>query len=105
MTGSIIRWLATTTAALGLLATSVGTAQAARPAAMSKSEYRALMLRSEALNRRFHLGPGQRVSNVAAGVPASSFSWGAFAIGAAAVAGFVLLATGVVLAGRAARLT
>ena len=106
MTSSIIRWLAATTAALALTATAVATAEAARPAAMSRSEYRALMLRSEALNRRFHLGTQQqRRSTAAATIPPSSFSWGAFTIGAAAVAGFALLALGVLLAGRAARLT
>ena len=31
-------------------------AQAQRPAGMSKSEYRALVLRSEALNEKYHLG-------------------------------------------------
>jgi hypothetical protein len=40
-----------------------GVAQAAtsRPAAMSKAEYRALVIRSEALNQKYHLGQWQGV--------------------------------------------
>jgi hypothetical protein len=49
--------LLTVVAALTFLA---GSAQAAksRPAGMTKAEYRALMLRSEALNQRYGLGSG-----------------------------------------------
>lgn len=50
-------------ALIALLIALAGPAQAAgtRPAAMSKAAYRALMLRSEALNRIYHLGTYSRV--------------------------------------------
>ena len=43
--------------------TVAGVAQAAtsRPATMSKAEYRALVIRSEALNQKYHLGQWQGV--------------------------------------------
>ena len=46
--------------AVAALAFFAGSAQAAnsRPASMTKAEYRALMLRSEALNRQYGLGSG-----------------------------------------------
>jgi hypothetical protein len=70
-------------------------AQGAVPQGMTAAEYRALMLRSEALNKRYGLGhrktaaAAPKVATVAGG-----FSWTAFGIGAAAVAGLVLLLAG-----------
>ena len=116
---------------IGALLILGGTAQAAtsKPAGMSNAEYRALMLRSEALTRKYHLGtysrtpqgmtapayqalmlrsqalnkkyhlgafaPATRVVTAAAG-----FSWSAFGIGAAAMLGLVLLASGAMVGGR-----
>jgi len=56
-------------ATIGALLVFVGSAQAgSRPSGMSKAEYRALMLRSQALNERYGLGAA------AAGKPAG-MSW------------------------------
>jgi len=56
-------------ATIGALLVFVGSAQAgSRPSGMSKAEYRALMLRSQALNERYGLGAA------AAGKPAR-MSW------------------------------
>lgn len=129
-----IRWGAGLLVAIAVLIALAGAAQAAttRPAAMSKVEYRALMLRSEALNRIYHLGTYSRVRigmtgaeyralmlrseglnkkyglgqwKTAAAAPklaavAGGFSWTAFGIGAAAVAGLVLLIAGAIAARR-----
>lgn len=75
---------------------------AGRPPSMSQAEYRALMLRSEALNRKYGLGgstakTGQVAPAVVAG---SGFAWADFGIGAAAMLGLVLVATGVFAATR-----
>ncbi len=50
-------------AAVSALAALAGVAQAgsSRPQSMSKAEYRALMLRSEALNQKYGLGPQRAV--------------------------------------------
>ena len=85
---------------IGALLILGGTAQAAtsKPAGMSNAEYRALMLRSEALNKKYHLSasaPATRVVTAAAG-----FSWSAFGIGAAAMLGLVLLASGAIVGSR-----
>jgi hypothetical protein len=129
-----IRWVAGPLAAIAVLIALAGIAQAAtaRPAAMSTAEYRALMLRGQALNKIYHLGTYGRVRvgvtgaeyralklrsealnkkyglghrNTAAAVPrlatvAGGFSWTAFGIGAAAVAGLVLLLAGAIAARR-----
>jgi hypothetical protein len=68
------------------------------PQGMTAAAYRALVLRSEALNQRYRLGafaPATRVVTAAAG-----FSWSAFGIGAAAMLGLVLLASGALVGGR-----
>ena len=68
------------------------------PAGMTPAEYRALMLRSKALNEKYHLGafaPATRVVTADAG-----FSWSAFGIGAAAMLGLVLVASGAIVSGR-----
>ncbi len=88
---------------------------------------RALQIRSEALNAKYHLGGSTDVNEAARraleirgqalnklyglGEPApivatgsNSFSWGAFGIGAGSMLGFVLLSSGLAVAGRAARL-
>jgi hypothetical protein len=108
-----------------------GTAQAAtpRPAGMSNAEYGALMIRSEALNEKYHLGRYSRTPqgttaaayralmirsealnekyHLGAFAPATrglsagaGFSWSAFGIGAAAMFGLVLLASGAIAGGR-----
>ena len=68
------------------------------PQGMTAAAYRALVLRSEALNKKYRLGafaPATRVVTAAAG-----FSWSAFGIGAAAMLGLVLLASGAIVGGR-----
>jgi hypothetical protein len=69
---------------------------------MTKAEYRALMLRSEALNREYHLG-AFAVTKPAVVAKSDSFAWGDFAIGSAATLGGVLLAAGVVAGNRHGR--
>jgi hypothetical protein len=114
---------------------SVAQAATSKPAGMSKAEYRALMLRSEALNQKYNLGTskgtqqgmtaaeyralvvrsealnkqyglGKWSTATAARTPTGSthgFAWGAFGIGAVAMLGIVLLATGVVAGSRYTR--
>ena len=124
--------LLTAVAALAFFAGSVQAANS-RPAGMTKAEYRALMLRSEALNRQYGLGSGNYKpaamgrqeyralvlrskalnakyalggAHVVAGAPPAvtvaenRLVWGDFAIGAAAMLGLVLVATGVFAATR-----
>jgi hypothetical protein len=121
--------------AVAALALFAGSAQAAnsRPAGMTKAEHRALMLRSEALNRQYQLGSGTYKpaamgwqeyralvlrskalnakyglggAHVVASTPPTvtvaenGFKWSHFAIGAAAMLGLVLVATGVFAATR-----
>lgn len=57
---------------------------------------RALHIRGQAMNERYHLG-------AAAVTAPSSFDWSAFGVGAGAMLGLVLLAGGLTVAGRAAR--
>ena len=75
---------------------------AGRPPSMSPAAYRALILRSEALNRRYGLGSAHVVASTppTVTVAENGFVWGDFAIGAAAMFGLVLVATGVVTATR-----
>jgi hypothetical protein len=61
---------------------------------------RALTLRSEALNRKYHLG---RYAASPLSRPSVGFDWGDAGIGASALLGLVLFAGGVVLAGRKRR--
>jgi hypothetical protein len=124
--------LLTAVAALAFFAGSVQAANS-RPAGMTKAEYRALMLRGEALNRQYGLGSGTYKpaamgwqeyralvlrgkalnakyglggAHVVASTPPAvtvaenEFVWGDFAIGAAAMLGLVLVATGVFAATR-----
>jgi hypothetical protein len=78
-------------------------ASSSKPAGMSKAEYRALMLRGEALNKKYHLGRWA-VSPASATVStAGGFSWSVFGIGAAAMLGVVLLAGGAIVGGRRGR--
>ena len=67
---------------------------------MTKAEYRALMLRSEALNKQYHLGSFAVVKPV---VAQDGFAWSAFVIGAATALGLVLVAGGAVAGGRHGR--
>jgi hypothetical protein len=95
-------------AVLGTIAAFValaGSAQGAtgRPAGTTKAEYRALMIRSEALNKKYHLGSGAISPASATVSTAGGFSWSAFGIGAAAMLGVVLLASGAIVGGRHGR--
>jgi hypothetical protein len=129
-----IRRIAVVVAVIGTLLVLAGSAQAgsARPSAMSKAEYRALMLRSQALNEKYGLGattakpaamtwPEYRALMLrskaldakyglggshttaspqsAVTVAQGGFAWSDFGLGAAAMLGLVLVATGLV-AGR-----
>jgi hypothetical protein len=60
---------------------------------MTKAEYRALMLRSQGLNKKYHLG-AFAVSKPAVVAGGDGFAWSAFGIGAAATLGLVLVAGG-----------
>jgi hypothetical protein len=68
---------------------------------MTRAERRALLLRSEGLNKKY--GLGRWTAGAAAPKPAiraDGFSWSAFGIGAAAVAGLVLLLAAAIAAAR-----
>jgi hypothetical protein len=80
-------------------------APAQRPARMSKAEWHALMVRSEALNRKYGLGGStQKTGSVApAAVAGSGFAWGDFGIGAATMLGVVLVGIGVLFGSRHGR--
>jgi len=69
---------------------------------MTKAEYRALMLRSTALNKKYHLG-AFAVSGPAVVASDDGFAWSAFVIGAAAALGLVLVTGGAVAGGRHGR--
>jgi hypothetical protein len=73
-----------------------------KPAAMNPDGYRALVLRSKALNAKYGLGGAHLVASTqpAVTVAENGFVWGDFAIGAAAMLGLVLVATGVFAANR-----
>ena len=71
------------------------------PQGLSPAEYRALTIRSEALNKQYGLGKWS-ASAQTHGVSTHGFAWGAFGIGAVAMLGLVLLAGGVVV-GKPAR--
>jgi hypothetical protein len=58
---------------------------------MTGAEYRALMLRSEGLNKKYGLGKWKTAAAPKLTTVADGFSWPAFGIGAAAVTGLVLL--------------
>jgi len=62
-TTSTIGRIAAVLATVSALTALVGVAQAgtSRPPSMSKAEFRALMLRSEALNQKYGLGPQRAV--------------------------------------------
>jgi hypothetical protein len=67
---------------------------------MTAPEYRALMIRSEALNKHYGLGRWSALSAARASIGSShGFAWGAFGIGAVAMLGLTLLAAGAI-AGR-----
>jgi hypothetical protein len=73
-----------------------------KPAAMGWQEYQALALRSKALNAKYGLGGAHVVASTPPAVAAAEngFVWGDFAIGAAAMLGLMLMATGVFAATR-----
>jgi hypothetical protein len=73
------------------------------PQGMSLGAYRALVIRSEALDKRY---AGTQKALAVVRTPSSSahgFSWSAFGIGAVAMLGLVLLATGAIVASRSTR--
>jgi hypothetical protein len=131
-----------TTYRIGAIAGTIGVALAlaaplqassSKPAGMSKAEYRALMLPSEALNKRYHLGAYRLPQNMTAAEyralmlrsealnkkyhpgswavsPASTtvstgsgFAWSAFGLGSAAMLSVVLLASGAIVGSRHGR--
>ena len=67
---------------------------------MSPAAYRALMLRSAALNRQYGLDRTRQSTKVVAQPTGSGngFDWGDFGIGAAAMLGLVLLSGGLLAA-------
>jgi hypothetical protein len=74
------------------------------PQGMSLAAYRALAIRSAALDKKY--GAGAQHSAAVVRTPSVStrgFSWSAFGIGAVAMLGLVLLATGVIAASRSTR--
>jgi hypothetical protein len=74
------------------------------PQGMSLGAYRSLAIRSAALDKKY-AAPQRALAAVRAPVSAGGFSWSAFGIGAFAMLGLVLLATGAVVASRANRET
>jgi hypothetical protein len=135
MSTSTTQKIATILAALAILAADTGIAQAAtpRPSGMSQAEYRALIIRSNALNEKYRLGEWKNVplsmtpaeyralvirgealnkqyglgkwsASSSTGV-SHGFAWGAFGIGAVVMLGLVLLAGGVVAGSRHGRET
>jgi hypothetical protein len=124
--------IAVVVATIGALLVLAGSARAtsSKPTGMSKAEYRALVIRSDALNKTYHLGKYSRIpqsmsaaeyhalllrskalnTQYGLGKPptqpivtvsaADGFAWSAFGIGAAAMAGLALLAGGAVAGGR-----
>ena len=123
---STIGRIAAVLVTVSALTALAGVAQAgtSRPPSMSKAEYRLLLLRSEALNQKYGLGPQRAApqsmtaaealmlrsqalnkrygldTQKAAAVPSQptnstrGFAWGAFGIGAAVMFGLALLAGG-----------
>lgn len=74
------------------------------PQGMSLDAYRALAIRSAALDRKYSTGTRPAAAVVRTpSVSAGGFSWSAFGIGAVAMLGLVLLATGAVVASRSNR--
>jgi hypothetical protein len=97
------RILAVVTAIGALLLLAGAASASSKPAGMTKAEYRALMLRSHALNKKYHLGswavsPASTTASTGGG-----FAWSAFGIGAAAMLGVVLLASGTIVGSRQGR--
>jgi hypothetical protein len=94
---SSIGRIAAVLATVSALTALVGAAQAgtSRPPSMSKAEYRALMLRGEALNQKYGLGT-HKATVVTSQITSSTrgFAWGSFGIGAAVMFGCALLAAG-----------
>lgn len=94
---STIGRIAAVLATVSALTVLVGAAQAgtSRPPSMSKAEYRALMLRGEALNQKYGLGTHKAAVVTSQPTnPTRGFVWGSFGIGAAVMFGCALLAAG-----------
>jgi hypothetical protein len=93
---STIGRIAAVLATVSTLTALAGVAQAgtSRPPSMSKAEYRALMLRSEALNKRYGLDKQPAAATSQPTNSTRGFAWGAFGIGAAMMFGLALLAGG-----------
>jgi hypothetical protein len=74
------------------------------PQGMTPAEYRALTIRGEALNKQYGLGKWSTASTAQAQTGSThGFAWGAFGIGAVAMLGLVLLASGVFVGSRHSR--
>jgi hypothetical protein len=74
------------------------------PAGMTPPQYRALKIRSEALNKQYGLGRWSASATARTSTGSShGFAWGAFGIGAAAMLGLALLATGTIVGRRSMR--
>ena len=93
---STIGRIAAVLATVSALTALAGVAQAgtSRPPSMSKAEYQALMLRSEALNHKYGLGKQKAAVTSQPTNSTRGFPWGAFGIGAAVMFGLALLAVG-----------
>jgi len=114
-------------AAMGALLLAGSAAASSKPASMTKAEYRALMLRSQALNekygggvgmtkaenralmlrstalnKKYHLG-AYALSQPAVVKSGNGFAWSAFGLGAAAAVGLLLVSGGAVASGRHGR--
>ena len=117
MISSSTHRIAVVVAALVALAAFTSIAQAGRPTGMTKAEFRALMLRSQGLNKLYGVGQGSGpiVSEKTAGLTQQpepvqtivasddGFDWSDAGIGAAGAFGLVLLAGGLVAGSRHTR--
>jgi hypothetical protein len=105
ITSTNTRRLAVAVAVFAAFLCFAAAVQAQKPAGMNRAEYRALMLRSEALNEKYGLGGSSvKTSSIAPAVVAGSgFAWGDFGIGAASMLGVVLVGAGVFFGSRHGR--
>jgi len=94
---------------IGAIVVLAASAQAAtsKPAGMSQPEYRALMIRSQALNDMYGIGGSHIARQTEPARPSivstDTFAWADFGIGAAAMLGLVLVSIGLIAGGRHGR--